>query len=208
MYITKTPPRAPFAGARWADCTLMLQNIVQPSTTVAPVALSSLSSPIPIIPATFSRSTRLQHRDQHCVWDCVNRFESCPSPWFCECSPLARLSFVTVVILHAEKVSPLEILRRLQSFGESVCCVGLGLFLHHDQLLSRVFRLGPQESCLNMLERTASLSLDDSACCCGVEAKSKLDRWPQEFQKLLLSSSLQRSTRFLRSRVFGNSDLS
>ena len=62
-----------------------------------------------------------------------------------------------------------------QSFGESVCCICLGRFLH-DQFSFLMFRLEPQESCLNMLETTASLSLDDSAGCCGVDAKSQLDR--------------------------------
>ena len=105
--------------------TVLVSTKPRPSFTFAPVARSSPSPLIPVIPAPFLRFTRLQHRDQHWMRDCENRFDSCQSPWFCECFPLTCLGVVNVVILHAETVSPLEILRGLQSFGESVCCIGL-----------------------------------------------------------------------------------
>ena len=119
--------------------TVLVSTKPRPSSTFTPKARSSPSLRIPVIPTPFLRFTRLQHRDKHCMRDCANRLDSFPYPWFCECFPLACLGFITVVILHAETVSPLEIFRGLQCFGESVCCICLGRFFHHDQLFSSCF---------------------------------------------------------------------
>ena len=69
---------------------------------------------------------------------------------------------VTVVVSHTETV-PFQILRCLQRFRESVCCVRLRRFLDHRQLSALLCRLRPQESCFNVLKRSAPLSLDDAA---------------------------------------------
>ena len=41
----------------------------------------------------------------------------------CKRFSLARLNIITVVVSHTETVSPFQILRCLQRFRESVCCV-------------------------------------------------------------------------------------
>ena len=61
-----------------------------------------------------------------------------PLSWFRKRSPLTRLSIVTVVESHTETVPPILILRCLQRFRESICCVRLSRFLFHNQLSPRV----------------------------------------------------------------------
>ena len=71
-------------------------------------------------------------------------------------------------------IVPFSVLRCLQRFHESICCVRLSRFLDHNQLSFLMFRLRPQESCLNELERTAPLSLADAACCYRIDSQSEL----------------------------------
>ena len=80
--------------------------------------------------------------------------------------PLARLDIVTVVVSRTESVLPFQILRCLQCFRESTGCVRLHRFFDHRQLSFLMYREKPQESCFNVLEITAPLSLDDAACSC------------------------------------------
>ena len=158
-----TLPSDRTASAGWAHSTPMLQT---PAVNHGCTRSSCLSQPIPIVPSVPSYPIRLLHQccDQHRAWNRVQRFDPCPSSLFCERSSFPCLGFVTVVVSHAETVLPFQLLRRLQGFGESVSWVRLGRFLDHDQL-SLLFRLKPQKSCLNVLERTALLSLDDAAWC-------------------------------------------
>ena len=60
-------------------------------------------------------------------------------PRRCKGFSLARL-IITVVVSHTETASPLQILRCLQRFRESVCCVRLRRFLDHRPLSFLVLR--------------------------------------------------------------------
>ena len=163
------------------------RNAWQPSTTAVHVACSRLAQPIPTVPSTSSCHKRLLHqgRDQHWAWNRMQGFDTCPSSWFRKRFPLARLNIVTVVVSHTETVPPFQILRCLQCFRESICCVRPSRFHEHSQLSLLTFRLKHQESRFNVLERTAPLPLDDGGWCRWIDSQSELDQHSQEFQETL-----------------------
>ena len=150
-----------------------------------------------------SCSVRMLHQccDQHRAWTRAKHFDTCPPSWFCQCFSLAGLGFVTVVVSHSDAVPPFHILRSLRGFDESVSRVRLGRFLHQDKLSLFVVRLKPQESCLNVLERTAPLPLDDAACCCRIDAQSQLDRHALSARRCMATLTFREFSQRLRSNL-------